>query len=126
MGGNQFADHVNAMTGYVVASQPVDTSGWDPTVVIPGADLIDEVRRLEGNEGGDVIIWGAGRLTDDLAAAGLLDEYRICTAPVIRGWGPRCSVRPAPPTCGSSAPRSSRPVRWCTPTSCRPPAELRA
>ena len=71
-GGNPFADHVNSITKYVVASQPVDTTAWDPTVVIAGSDLL---------------IWGTGQLTDALAAAGLLDEYRICTSPVIKGGG---------------------------------------
>jgi dihydrofolate reductase len=85
--GNPFADHVNAIAKYVVASQPVDTAAWDPTVVIPGAQLVDEVRRLKQDEGGHILIWGAGRLTDTLASAGLLDEYRICTSPVIKGGG---------------------------------------
>ncbi len=86
-GGNPFADHVNEITKYVVATQPVDTAAWDPTVVIPGPDLLDEVRRLKDAEGGDIVIWGTGQLTDALAAAGLLDEYRICTSPVIKGTG---------------------------------------
>ena len=87
MGGNPFVDHVNSITHYVVASQPVDTSVWDPTVVIAGADLVDEVARLKRAEGGDILIWGTGRLTDDLVAAGLLDEYRIGTFPIIKGGG---------------------------------------
>lgn len=86
-GGDPFSDHVNAITKYVVASQPVDTSAWDPTVVIAGERLIDEVTRLKQGDGGDIAIWGTGRLTDALAAAGLLDEYRICTSPVIKGGG---------------------------------------
>ena len=86
-GGNPFADHVNAITKYVVASKPVDTAAWDPTVVIAGPDLLDEVSRLKRADGGDIVIWGMGRLTDALAAAGLLDEYRICTSPVIKGGG---------------------------------------
>ena len=86
-GGNPFADHVNSITKYVVASQPVDTAAWDPTVVIAGSDLLDEVSRLKQADGGDLIIWGTGRLTDALAAAGLLDEYRICTSPIIKGGG---------------------------------------
>ena len=68
-GGNPFADHVNSITKYVVASQPVDTTAWDPTVVIAGPDLLDEVSRLKQAEGGDILIWGTGRLTDALAAA---------------------------------------------------------
>jgi dihydrofolate reductase len=86
-GGNPFADHVNAITKYVVASQPVDTAAWDPTVVIAGTDLVDEARRLRQAEGGDIVIWGTGQLTDALATAGLLDEYRVCTSPVIKGGG---------------------------------------
>jgi dihydrofolate reductase len=86
-GGNPFADHVNAITKYVVASQPVDATAWEPTVVIAGPDLLDEVTRLKQADGGDVVIWGTGRLTDALAAADLLDEYRICTSPVIKGGG---------------------------------------
>jgi dihydrofolate reductase len=86
-GGDPFADHVNSITKYVVASQPVDTAAWDPTVVIAGPDLLDEVGRLKEAEGGDIVTWGTGRLTDALAAAGLLDEYRICTSPVVKGGG---------------------------------------
>ena len=85
--GDPFADHVNSITKYVVASQPVDTTAWDPAVVIAGPDLLDEVRRLKQADGGDLVIWGTGQLTDALAAAGLLDEYRINTAPVIKGGG---------------------------------------
>ena len=87
MGGNPFADHVNAMTKYVVASQPVDTSAWNPTVVIPGPDLVAEVAKLKHGDGGDILIWGTGELTDGLADAGLLDEYRIWICPVIKGGG---------------------------------------
>jgi dihydrofolate reductase len=85
--GDPFSDHVNAITKYVVASQPVDTTVWDPTVVIPGADLLAAVGRLRDSDGGEIVIWGTGALTDALAAAGLLDEYRICTSPVIKGGG---------------------------------------
>jgi dihydrofolate reductase len=85
--GDPFADHVNAITKYVVASQPVDTGAWEPAVVIAGSDLVEEVGRLKQADGGDIIVWGTGRLTDALAGAGLLDEYRISTVPVIKGGG---------------------------------------
>ena len=91
MGGHPFAgpfvDHVNSIPHYVVATEPVDTSVWEPTIVIAGGDLIDEARRLKEGDGGDILIWGTGQLTDALAAAGLLDEYRISIAPVIKGGG---------------------------------------
>ena len=56
--GNPFADHVNSITKYVVASQPVDTTAWEPTVVIAGPDLLDEVSRLKQAEGGDLLDLG--------------------------------------------------------------------
>ena len=87
MGGNPYADHVNAMRKYVVASQPVDTSLWNPTTIIAGDDLIAAVKELKETDGSDILIWGNGRLTDGLATAGLLDEYKIWTYPVLKGSG---------------------------------------
>jgi dihydrofolate reductase len=87
MGGNPFSDHVNSITKYAVASKPVDTSAWNPTVVIPGDDLVSRVTALKEQDGADILIWGTGRLTDALTAAGLLDEYRIWVCPVIKGNG---------------------------------------
>lgn len=87
MSGNPYADHVNAMAKYVIASKPVHTAAWGPTHVIPGADLIEQVAQLRSGEGGDILIWGTGKLTDALAQAGLLDEYRLWICPVIKGGG---------------------------------------
>jgi dihydrofolate reductase len=87
MGGNPYSDHVNAMAKYVVASQSVDTAAWNPTVVVPGDDLTTEITKLKEQDGGDILIWGNGRLTDHLATAGLLDEYRIWIYPVLKGQG---------------------------------------
>ncbi len=82
-----FVDHVNSITHYVVASEPVDTTIWEPTVVIPGPNMLNEVNRLKHTDGRNILMWGTGHLTDALAAAGLLDEYRISWAPVIKGSG---------------------------------------
>lgn len=87
MGGNPYADHVNSIAKYVVASEPVDTSAWNPTTVIEGAHLAAAVAGLKKQDGGDILVWGNGRLTDGLASAGLLDEYKIWIYPVIKGSG---------------------------------------
>ncbi len=89
MGGNPYADHVNAITKYVVASEPVDTTEWAQTVVVPGAHLVTEITKIKEQDGNDILIWGNGRLTDALTKAGLLDEYRIWICPVIKGEGQR-------------------------------------
>ena len=56
-------------------------------MVIAGLNLLEDVSRLKQAAGGELVIWGTGQLTDALAAAGLLDEYRICPSPVIKGGG---------------------------------------
>lgn len=87
MGGNPYSDHVNAMTKYVVTSQQVDTTAWNPTVAIPGDELAAQVTKLKEQDGDDILIWGNGRLTDGLAEHGLLDEYRVWIYPVLKGQG---------------------------------------
>jgi dihydrofolate reductase len=87
MGGNPYADHVNKIEKYVVASEPVDVEAWGPTAVIAGDDVLGAVERLKRSVGRDILIWGNGRLTDALATAGLLDEYRVWVYPVIKGSG---------------------------------------
>jgi dihydrofolate reductase len=89
MGGNPYADHVNAITKYVVASESVDTSKWGTTVVVPGPELVGQLTKLKEQDGGDILVWGNGRLTDALSQAGLLDEYRIWICPVLKGEGQR-------------------------------------
>lgn len=69
-------------------------------MVIAGDDLLDGLARLKQVDGGDILTWGTGRLTDALAGAGPLDEYRICTArrpPEVAG-SRGCSDRPLLPS----------------------------
>lgn len=87
MGGNPYADHVNGMDEDVVGSEPVDTSAWIPTTLVPGDDLVTAVGQPKVTEGDDILIWGNGELTDALASAGLVDEYRLWVYPVLKGAG---------------------------------------
>lgn len=89
MGGNPYADHINTITKYVVASESVDTTKWGPAVVVPGSDLVAQIAKLKDQDGGNILVWGTGRLTDALTKAGLLDEYRIWICPVVKGEGER-------------------------------------
>ncbi|WP_036375327.1 dihydrofolate reductase family protein [Micromonospora sp. ATCC 39149] len=86
MGGNPYADHVNSIAKYAV-SATLDTPAWDNSHIIPGDKLIETVTALKNEPGKNILVWGNGRLTDDLAAHGLLDEYRIWIYPVIKGGG---------------------------------------
>ncbi|MFF2392332.1 dihydrofolate reductase family protein [Nocardia sp. NPDC058114] len=72
---------------YVVASEPVDTTACGPAVIIGRDELIGAVTDLKSQDDKNILIWGAGQLTDVLSAAGLLDEYQISIVPVIKGDG---------------------------------------
>jgi dihydrofolate reductase len=41
----------------------------------------------QAEEGKDVYVFGSAELLDSLLKAGLVDEYRICVAPVVLGGG---------------------------------------
>ncbi|GII80943.1 pyrimidine reductase [Sphaerisporangium rufum] len=88
MGGNPYADRVNSMPKYVVSST-LEKAEWENSTIIPGKDLVAEVTALKNQPGGDILVWGCGRLTDDLMAHGLLDEYLLWVYPVIKGGGER-------------------------------------
>ncbi|MEJ3749773.1 dihydrofolate reductase family protein [Actinomycetes bacterium KLBMP 9797] len=87
MGGNPYGDHVNSIAKYAVSATMKEPANWTNSTIIPGGDLISEVTRLKSQPGRDILTWGCGRLTDDLAKHGLLDEYRIWVYPVIKGSG---------------------------------------
>jgi riboflavin biosynthesis pyrimidine reductase len=49
----------------------------------------DEIRALKSETGGDIVTTGSIRLVRELIAAGLVDEYRLFTYPVVLGRGQR-------------------------------------
>jgi dihydrofolate reductase len=52
-------------------------------------DLLDEVRRLKAAPGGDVCLTGSISVTHRVLAAGVVDELRLFTYPVVLGRGRR-------------------------------------
>jgi dihydrofolate reductase len=87
MGGNPYGDHVNSIEKYAVSSTLTEPADWKNSNIIPGDKLHETVIDLKKQPGKDILIWGNGRLTDDLAAHGLLDEYRVWVYPVVKGSG---------------------------------------
>ncbi|TNM64403.1 dihydrofolate reductase [Streptomyces sp. NP160] len=79
--------HLDAVSKHVVTSTMNDP-GWQNTTVISG-DVIAEVRALKEGPGRDVVVTGSIRLCHTLIAAGLVDEYRLFTYPVVQGGGRR-------------------------------------
>ena len=82
-----FAEFINAVPKYVATSTPLDR-GWAGSHVIDG-DLVDFVRQLKSQPGGDIGIHGSISVTRALLAAGVVDELRLVVAPTIVGSGKR-------------------------------------
>ena len=82
-----FADFINAVPKYVATSTPLDLE-WAGSHVIDGG-LVDGVRRLKRQPGGDIGVHGSISVTRALLAAGVVDELRLVVAPVVVGSGQR-------------------------------------
>ncbi|WP_152364999.1 dihydrofolate reductase family protein [Microlunatus speluncae] len=64
----------------------VSEATWPVTRVARG-DLAAEIAAIKAEPGPDVIVWGGGRFAGALAAADLIDEYRLFVQPLVLGQG---------------------------------------
>jgi dihydrofolate reductase len=69
-----------------VISNTLETADWNNTRLLKGR-AEDAVRALKAEDGKDVYVFGSAELIDALRKAGLVDEYRLCIAPVLLGRG---------------------------------------
>src|SRR6476620_2009372 len=76
-----FATFINAVPKYVATSTPL-ARDWNNARMIDG-DLVDFVKRLKGQEGGDIGVHASISVTRSLLAAGVVDELRLVVAPTI-------------------------------------------
>jgi dihydrofolate reductase len=81
------SDYLDTVAKYVVSST-IGEPGWDRTTVLRGP-VRDEVAALKAEPGRDIVTTGSISLVHDLIAAGLVDEYRLFTYPVVLGRGER-------------------------------------
>jgi len=70
----------------IVASRTLPASK-DPRVQVVGEDIVRALRAEKQKPGGDIMIFGSPSLTRTLAAAELVDEWRLTVHPVILGGG---------------------------------------
>jgi dihydrofolate reductase len=87
-----FAARLNAAPKLVASRTLSDVSAWANSRLIDG-DAVDAVKR----EQRDVIITGSLGVVRALAAADLVDEYRLLTFPTILGAGERLFPASATP-----------------------------
>lgn len=82
-----FASFINAVPKHVATSSPLDPA-WSGAQAIEG-DLVEFVRGLKAQPGGDIGVHGSISVTRALLAAGLVDELRLVVTPVVVGQGQR-------------------------------------
>lgn len=69
-----------------VASRSLETADWTNSRLLKG-EAAETVRALKQEDGRDVFVFGSADLLTTLMAEELLDEYRLCLAPVVWGEG---------------------------------------
>ncbi len=79
------ADMMNAVEK-AVASRTLAAADWNNTRLLEG-DAVEAVKALKAEDGKDVYVFGSADLLSSLLEAGLVDEYRLCVAPVVLGGG---------------------------------------
>ena len=82
-----FATLMNTMPKYV-ASRTLESADWSNSQLIKG-DLVEAVTGLKSRPGRDILIYGSASVVHKLLPAGLIDEVRIMTYPVVLGRGIR-------------------------------------
>ena len=79
------AEMMNAVEK-AVATRTLKAADWNNTRLLRG-DAVQAVKALKAEGGKDVYVFGSADLLASLLAAGLVDEYRVCIAPVVLGGG---------------------------------------
>jgi dihydrofolate reductase len=82
-----FAAKMNSMRKCVV-SKTLQSADWNNSVILRG-NVVDEVRTLKGQPGGDILVAGSAQLVGTLAENNLVDEYRLMIYPTVIGSGKR-------------------------------------
>ncbi len=74
---------INDGSKYVL-SQTRDKSDWKNTVFLK---TVADIEKLKNSEGGDIQVWGSGKLIQLLLKHDLVDELRLKIYPLILGEG---------------------------------------
>jgi dihydrofolate reductase len=82
-----FASFINAVTKYVATSTPLDRP-WANATAVDG-DLVEFVRQLKRQPGGDIGVHASISVAQALLSAGMVDEICLAVFPAFAGPGRR-------------------------------------
>jgi dihydrofolate reductase len=78
-----YADAINAIRKYVFSSS-LESADWNNSTLIR-EDVVAAVTKLKQHDGGDLMMYGYGRLNRTLLEHHLVDEIRFSVHPVLVG-----------------------------------------
>ena len=78
-----YADAINAIRKYVFSST-LENADWNNSTIMRD-DVVTAVNELKQQDGGDLIIYGYGRLSQTLLEHHLVDEVRFSVYPLLLG-----------------------------------------
>jgi dihydrofolate reductase len=78
-----YADAINAIHKYVFSST-LNSTDWNNSTIIRD-DVVTAVTELKQQDGGDLMMYGHGRLSQTLLEHHLVDEIRFSVHPVLVG-----------------------------------------
>ena len=81
----EVADRMNNIRK-VVFSRTLEKASWNNTKLVKG-NAAQEVAKLKEQNGKDLFIFGSANLSSTLMRHHLIDEYRLCLAPIVLGAG---------------------------------------
>jgi len=74
----------------IVFSKTLDKVGWKNTTLVEvknNDDIVNVVKKLKNEQGGDMVVFGGARFAQTLVELGLVDEYRLKLQPIVLGKG---------------------------------------
>jgi dihydrofolate reductase len=84
-----YAAPMNDIPKVVFSKTLSDAAATWPDTRVARGDLTTEIAAIKADPGPDVIVWGGARFAGALAAADLIDEYRLLVQPLVLGQGRR-------------------------------------
>lgn len=82
-----FADRINSLPKFVV-SNTLTEAGWNNSTIVSG-DIVERIRTIKEEPGGDILVYGSAELAHALMPHGLIDAYNLMVYPVVLGRGKR-------------------------------------
>jgi hypothetical protein len=70
----------------IVFSKTLDRAEWNNSRLIK-ENMAEEISKLKGQPGKDIVILGSGSIVSALTRLGLIDEYEFMVNPVVLGRG---------------------------------------